>query len=927
MFDRTADDNGDPTERTPLTESAATRNKDDIINDTLYNDDPDGMTRARRIARYLSQYNWYLPKPPQQPDISNLEGVPSGDIKKPNLDMAWEYFEHIGLPRCFMEKDDKGRHNRAEPGEIDKITMLYPVWSTPLVDMGDFGIGVGLYFTTLQFFAILTFIAGLINIPALISLYSDEYSPEERDSLPTLLLRTSAVCTQMEWRPCPTCNESDWNRFPSITKDRFAVGKASDGSELTFIKISDCKTNNMFGISAYTSLIFVIVGVYVINYLQTLKAKKFDEAEQTSTDYSIKIMNPPSNAKDPDSWRDFFQTSQFHNPTVNIVTIALDNDKLIKALVDRRRSLITLENLLPLGMKMDLDNLNLMADNCNAVPLWKKLLCCAKSPQRLVTDIRQRDDEIVAFADNPEFNVARVFVTFEKETYQRLVMKTLSVASINKKNVAGNLRYGDTVLKVIEPDEPLSIRWTDLSSTVTRQMVQRTITMLILICLIVVGCLIIAWAEMSGPKFTSFIIVVQSYLTPMIVEYLISFETHPDESSVTASRYLKITAFRWFITVIIPYFLTPFGNTLDIHSLIERVEVLFIAELITRPITKAVGIFGIIYRHILGPRSVDQRRMNLMFSGDSYNIGERYTEITKIFFLALFYCTLYPMAFFFASAIFSIYYWLDKFSILRSWKQGPQIGTAVSNMSMFFFKLCTLAYAIMAAYTYSQFPYDNACRADDEDLSAYTTGSFNVTFINNTTEVPIQITTATEGYKYCDQELIRSGVFPPLPTQQRDTGGTWMDESQEKFSYMFGWTAVAVLTIVSASLAYLLYKAFVKPFFFKSYKPCGKAMEIKFGDVHEIAAYVPQVRIPGFAFPFLLCDDTSIENDDVGWNDPKEKGYANHNLIHDVRLLLKGRQEVNCDDSTFDAQIDALFSTVKSYVMDGSIDTTENDDT
>ena len=116
---------------------------------------------------------------------------------------------------------------------------------------------------------------------------------------------------------------------------------------------------------------------------------------------------------------------------------------------------------------MDLDNLNLMADNCNAVPLWKKLLCCAKSPQRLVTDIRQRDDEIVAFADNPEFNVARVFVTFEKETYQRLVMKTLSVASINKKNVAGNLRYGDTVLKVIEPDEPLSIRWTDLSSTVT----------------------------------------------------------------------------------------------------------------------------------------------------------------------------------------------------------------------------------------------------------------------------------------------------------------------------------------------------------------------------------------------------------------------------------------------------------------------------
>ena len=86
-------------------------------------------------------------------------------------------------------------------------------------------------------------------------------------------------------------------------------------------------------------------------------------------------------------------------------------------------------------------------------------------------------------------------------------------------------------------------------------------------------------------------------------------------------------------------------------------------------------------------------------------------------------------------------------------------------MSMLFFKLCTLAYEIMAAYIYSQFLYDNSCRSDDEDLSAYTTGSFNVTLINNTTKVPIQIIIATEGYKYCDQELVRSGVFPPLPTQ------------------------------------------------------------------------------------------------------------------------------------------------------------------
>ena len=35
---------------------------------------------------------------------------------------------------------------------------------------------------------------------------------------------------------------------------------------------------------------------------------------------------------------------------------------------------------------------------------------------------------------------------------------------------------------------------------------------------------------------------------------------------------------------------------------------------------------------------------------------------------------------------------------------------------------------------------------------------------------------------------------------------------------MFSWTSVAVLTTVLASSAYLLYRDFVKPFFFKSYK-------------------------------------------------------------------------------------------------------------
>ena len=105
--------------------------------------------------------------------------------------------------------------------------------------------------------------------------------------------------------------------------------------------------------------------------------------------------------------------------------------------------------------------------------------------------------------------------------------------------------------------------------------------------------------------------------------------------------------------------------------------------------------------------------MSLQFSGEKYDIGEQYTEITKILLLTVFYSTLYPLGFFFAAAVFASYYWVDKFCVLRSWSQGTRIGMAISDLNAFFFKLCALAYAVMAAYSYAQFPYDNACRLEE----------------------------------------------------------------------------------------------------------------------------------------------------------------------------------------------------------------------
>ena len=179
-------------------------------------------------------------------------------------------------------------YDRAGIGEVGS-TMLYPILKTPVVDMGDFGVGVGLYFTTLKWFAIMLFFAGIINIPNLMFFNSTDYQSIGRSDIKGIL-RVSAVCSDTTWQPCPDCIKDDWDRFPASSDDRFAFGQAADGSDINFIKVNNCQLKNSYGTATLVCFLFTLFAVYAINlYQKRIEAVQIDEAQQTSTDYSIVV--------------------------------------------------------------------------------------------------------------------------------------------------------------------------------------------------------------------------------------------------------------------------------------------------------------------------------------------------------------------------------------------------------------------------------------------------------------------------------------------------------------------------------------------------------------------------------------------------------------------------------------------------------------
>ena len=98
-------------------------------------------------------------------------------------------------------------------------------------------------------------------------------------------------------------------------------------------------------------------------------------------------------------------------------------------------------------------------------------------------------------------------------------------------------------------------------------------------------------------------------------------------------------------------------------------------------------------------------------------------------------------------------------------------------------------------------------------------------------------------------------------------------------------------------------------------------------DVEKINGYVPQVRVPGYAFPLLMCDIDDIGVDLIGWEDHfnPQNAYDMNNMIFDVprmrdfkrkqlleRLKKGGDMVDDLNDFVADLEGDDTVSTFKN---------------
>jgi hypothetical protein len=117
----------------------------------------------------------------------------------------------------------------------------------------------------------------------------------------------------------------------------------------------------------------------------------------------------------------------------------------------------------------------------------------------------------------------------------------------------------------------------------------------------------------------------------------------------------------------------------------------------------------------------------------------------------------------------------------------------------------------------------------------------------------------------------------------------WLNDSQQKIGTLFGWTMLVVFVLVMIALVLNnLIRAFYNLFFYQ-FKVEQAPNHVRFSEVSEIKAYVPQVQVRGYVFPLLLCDVDGLKTEEIGWVDPyskkDENPYDKHNIIFDVKSV------------------------------------------
>jgi len=787
------------------------------------------------------------------------------DDRPPMLPRAFDFYYNFILPRRIaVDVDEHHSYQKVEYGK--KGGDLFPVFTTTPFDLRDFGLGIAMYFQTLQILCVTCFLCGLFQIQAINYYSSPKYSAGQ--PLVKGMLKGSAICTEQHW----VCTNGNCSH--TRIANTCHMGEAQAKLDLTMS-------------------VFLFIGVGVLAIMQNKVSAELDESVQTAQDYAISVDDPGEEDLDPDEWREFFQ--QFGH--VTFVTIAINNGDLLKLLVEKR----ILENEIVMDQPPDIEERKANASE-NFTKIRDLIVKIGIFGLPNIDKVREKltkcNAAIAAEIEGANYKAFKIFVVFETEQGQRRCLKALTRGAIpaafdwHQGMEESHLWRGNNVLAVNEAPEPSEIRYEDVHVNFNLRASQQSYTFGIAFAFIILSVVVAKQLQLAlGPAIAALWITVTNITIPIYLRHLcFKTEDHVSLNDQQMSLFFKLAFFRWCNSAIVIYVITDFEKTLSLKTM-TQVQAVLMADAVTTPLVRALNPMDAINKLIISRYAWTQEKMNSYFLGTPWHPAERYADMTKTLFLSLFWCALYPQGLFITALAYSICYFLDKYCLLRSWSTPAALDDDLTKKSRAHIALALYAHVVMTMVFYSGWPFDNTCPVIP-----------HVHLDNKVYKVAQEALNVTMDYIYeeCAQNPI--GKF-----------GTILGGGSTVEQYMYGHQKHAVslyATIVMFMTIVLIGVFFGKTviemvygLFYGSYSAETDAQATRFSGVDGIQSYVPEMNHPKLTFPLIATSLAGFPDEFCSFEDEGRPGLFEAMCLNSKR---------DFPDLSPTAR-EALFSKVKHY--------------
>jgi hypothetical protein len=298
-------------------------------------------------------------------------------------------------------------------------------------------------------------------------------------------------------------------------------------------------------------------------------------------------------------------------------------------------------------------------------------------------------------------------------------------------------------------------------------------------------------------------------------------EYHPDEAKFQSSLQIKLFGVRLLLTTIFPYLSIPWRNFLN-PEIVSQILSVQISACFASAILSLIDMPGFVMKYIFGPLYViTQSELNMIWSGRPWDLAERYTNLSKILFVSLFYAILTPMSLFICAIAFYLTFQVDRYLLLRRWEEPSMLNSDVAKRLRQQMILCVAAHMFITSRFIYSWPMDQAY--------------YDVT--RNT---------------YSKVDKYPKTIFLYLGHNE-----VWQSTSQRKWlvPYQIA-TGIVCLIVFYYWIINPLFKSF-KYFFFKQLHKVGDVMNVPFTSISRAMAYVPTISTDASKGDVFLFADTS----------------------------------------------------------------------